>query len=137
MLLTSGRTVSFINTSGPMFDLANDETLHNIIRDIYEEGGIVAGVCHGPAGFVNVKLSNGEYLVKGKRFTGFANTEEETVGLTEVVPFLLEDAAKKNGAVYEKGADWAVHVVVDGNLITGQNPASATKMAEAVHAALI
>ena len=77
----------------------------------------------------DVKI-NGEYLVKGKKVTGFANTEEEAVGLTKVVPFLLEDELQKNGASYSKGADWGAYAVEDGLLITGQNPASSKLVAE-------
>ena len=122
---------------GPMFDLAFDAKSQDIARHIYEKGGVVGGVCHGPAGIVNVKLTNGDYLTKGKKFTGFSNSEEEAVQLTKVVPFLLEDRVKENGGLYEKTADWGVHVVTDGRLVTGQNPASATAMAEAVHQAIL
>ena len=92
----------------------------------------MAAVCHGPAALVNVKLTNGAYLVAGKKVTAFTNTEEEAVGLTAVVPFLLEDHMKNNGAVFERAADWNVHVCVDGNLVTAQNPASAAQMGKAV-----
>ncbi|KAI8912852.1 DJ-1/PfpI family protein [Gorgonomyces haynaldii] len=125
--------VVFPGGHGPMFDLATDQTSQDIVRTIWEQGKVVAGVCHGPAGIVNVKLSDGSYLIKGKHFTGFANTEEEQVKLTKVVPFLLEDQVKQNGGIYEKTADWGVKVVVDGKLVTGQNPASASAMAEQVH----
>ena len=89
----------------------------------------VAFVCHAPAALKNVKV-NGDYLVKGKKVTGFSNTEEEAVGLSDVVPFLLEDALKENGGLYEKGADWQSYVVEDGLLITGQNPASSEETAQ-------
>jgi putative intracellular protease/amidase len=84
----------------------------------------VGAVCHAPAAFVNVRRKDGEYLVKGKRVTGFTNAEEKAVGLAEVVPFLLEDRLKERGGLYRKGADWTPHVEVDGKLVTGQNPAS-------------
>lgn len=116
----------------PMWGLANNKESHDIARDIYENGGVVAAVCHGPAALVNVKLTNGAYLVAGKKVTAFTNTEEDAVGLTAVVPFLLEDHMKNNGAVFERAADWNVHVCVDGNLVTAQNPASAAQMGKAV-----
>lgn len=117
---------------GPVFDLATDTTSTAIARDVYEKGGVVAAVCHGPAALVNVKLSNGEYLISGKRVTGFSNTEEEAVQLTEVVPFLLEDVLKANGGIFEKAENWGAKVVIDGKLVTGQNPASASPLGDAV-----
>jgi putative intracellular protease/amidase len=84
----------------------------------------VAAVCHAPAAFVNVRGKDGEYLVKGKRVTGFTNAEEKAADLTAVVPFLLEDRLKERGGVYSNGANWAPYVQVDGKLMTGQNPAS-------------
>ena len=89
----------------------------------------IAFVCHSPAALKNVKI-DGEYLVKGKTVTGFSNTEEEAVGLSDVVPYLLEDALQANGGTYQKGADWASFVVEDGLLITGQNPASSEDTAK-------
>lgn len=115
---------------GPMWDLVDDTRSHALIREAFESGKFVASVCHGPAGLARVKLSDGSYLVCGKRVSGFTNSEEEAVGLTSVVPFLLEDELKKNGGKYELVADWQPLVVVDGKLITGQNPASAQPMAE-------
>ena len=91
----------------------------------------MAFVCHAPAALKNVKV-DGEYLVKDKKVTGFSNTEEEAVGLSDVVPFLLEDALKENGGHYEKGADWQSYVVEDGLLITGQNPASSEDAAKSL-----
>jgi hypothetical protein len=90
----------------------------------------VGAVCHAPAAFVNVRGNDGEYLVKGKRVTGFANAEEEVVGLTAVVPFLLENRLKERGAISTKAANWAPYVQVDGKLATGQNPASSGPAAE-------
>jgi len=84
----------------------------------------VSAVCHAPAAFVNVRGKVGEYLVKGRRVTGFTNEEEAALGLTEVVPFLLDDLLKARSGVYSKVADWASYVQVDGRLVTGQNPAS-------------
>jgi putative intracellular protease/amidase len=121
-----------------MFDLANDERCQEIVRRVFENGGVIGGVCHGPAGFVNVRLSNGNYLVSGRKVTGFSNDEEAEVKLTEVVPFLLEDKLKENGAIYTKApVNWGEHICGQGtNLITGQNPNSASAVAEAMLASL-
>ena len=114
---------------GPLWDLAEDKNSINLIEAFVKQDKPVSFVCHAPAALKNVKV-DGEYLVKGKTVTGFTNTEEETAGLTDVVPFLVEDALKANGANYEKGADWASYVVEDGLLITGQNPASSEDTAK-------
>ncbi|KAJ1563484.1 hypothetical protein HK405_001866 [Cladochytrium tenue] len=117
-----------------MFDLAIDATSQRLAADVYEAGGVVAAVCHGPAALVNVRLSGGGYLLAGKKATGFSNAEEEVMGLTAAMPFLLETGLKEtSGALYEKAAaDWAPHVAVDGRVVTGQNPASSAPLAEAV-----
>ena len=121
----------------PMFDLAQDETLAHLVSSIYEKGGVVAGICHGPVGLLNAKLSDGQYLVKGKHLTGFSNEEEEDMGLTKEMPFLLEDHIQERGAVYEKAdKPYGEKVVVDGRVITGQNPASAPKFGQAILEAL-
>lgn len=114
---------------GPLWDLAVDLKSIAIIEDFVNSDKPVAFVCHAPAALKNVKV-NGEYLVKDKKVTGFSNTEEAAVGLTDVVPFLLEDALQQNGGLYEKGADWQSYVVEDGLLITGQNPASSEETAQ-------
>jgi putative intracellular protease/amidase len=114
---------------GPLWDLATDENSSALIASFYTNNKPVAFVCHSPAVLKNVKV-NGEYLVKGKKVTGFSNTEEAAVGLTDVVPFLLEDALKADGATYSKVADWNPYAVEDGLLITGQNPASSKLVAE-------
>ena len=114
---------------GPLWDLATDETSIKLIEAFYNHKKPIAFVCHAPAALVNVKAANGEPLVKGKHLTGFSNTEEEAVKLTDVVPFLLEDELTKNGAQYSKGADWASYVKQDGLLITGQNPGSSEEAA--------
>ncbi|WP_366185570.1 type 1 glutamine amidotransferase domain-containing protein [Flavobacterium ovatum] len=114
---------------GPLWDLATDANSAALIADFYSNNKPVAFVCHSPAVLKNVKV-NGEFLVKGKKVTGFSNTEEEAVGLTDVVPFLLEDELQKNGATYSKGEDWHPYAVEDGLLITGQNPASSKLVAE-------
>ena len=117
---------------GAMWDLADNTELANIASKIYENGGIVAGVCHGPAGLVNIKLSNGKYLVDGKKINAFTNEEEAEVKLTNVVPFLLEDKLKERGAKFEKSGLWQNHVVTDQRVITGQNPQSAKSVGEAI-----
>ncbi|MNJ85143.1 Molecular chaperone Hsp31 and glyoxalase 3 [compost metagenome] len=121
---------------GAMWDLPDNSEIAQIAAKIYENNGIVAAVCHGPAGLVNIKLSNGAYLISGKKVNGFSNEEEELVKLTNVVPFLLEDQMKKQGGIYEKSAPWSEHVTVDGRLITGQNPQSAKAVGEAIKKAL-
>jgi len=120
--------VYFPGGHGPMFDLAHHPASLQITREVYEAGGIVGAVCHGTAGIVNLKLSNGTFLVSGKNVTGFSNTEEDAVQKTNFIPFMLEDQLKTNGGNFSKAAtDWAEHVLVDGRLVTGQNPASTTK----------
>lgn len=114
---------------GPLWDLATDANSSALIASFYTNNKPVAFVCHSPGVLKNVKV-NGEFLVKGKKITGFSNTEEAAVGLTNVVPFLLEDALQANGAIYSKVEDWQPYAVEDGLLITGQNPASSKLVAE-------
>jgi putative intracellular protease/amidase len=115
---------------GTMWDFPENPDLAQIAATIYERGGIVGAVCHGPAGLVNVRLSNQEYLVAGKVVSGFTNEEEAAVGLTEVVPFLLEEKLTERGALVEKATNFEAKTVVSERLVTGQNPASATGVAE-------
>ncbi|KAH8922643.1 class I glutamine amidotransferase-like protein [Atractiella rhizophila] len=121
---------------GPVFDLAVDETSKKLITEFWEAGKVVSAVCHGPAVFRNVVLSNGQDIVSEKKLTGYTNSEEAAIGATEKVPFLLEDALAAKGAVFSKVADYQPNVVVDGKFITGQNPASAGPVAEAIVKAL-
>ena len=114
---------------GPLWDLAVDKNSIELIENFVKQDKPVAFVCHAPGALKNVKV-DGEYLVKGKTVTGFTNSEEEAVGLTDVVPFLVEDVLKANGGNYEKAADWEEFVVEDGLLITGQNPASSEEAAK-------
>ncbi|MDY0931100.1 type 1 glutamine amidotransferase domain-containing protein [Chryseobacterium sp. CFBP8996] len=114
---------------GPLWDLAEDKVSQQLIVDFYSSNKPVAFVCHAPGVLKDVKIDS-EYLVKGKNVTGFTNTEEEAVQLTDVVPFLVEDMLKKNGGVYTKIEDWSPYAIVDGRLVTGQNPASSEKVAE-------
>lgn len=115
---------------GTMWDFAQNQKLASIAAQIYENGGIVAAVCHGLAALVNIKLSNGRYLIDGKKLTGFSNAEEEAAELTNIMPFLLESALVERGGIYSKAGLWQKHVVVDERLVTGQNPASAQGVAE-------
>lgn len=120
---------------GPLWDLAVDKNSIELIETFIKQDKPVAFVCHSPAALKNVKV-DGDYLVQGKTVTGFSNTEEEGVQLTDVVPFLLEDALKANGGNYKKGTDWESFVVEDGLLITGQNPASSEEAAKRLLAKL-
>ena len=117
---------------GPLWDLAEDRDSIALVEQLYAAGKPVAAVCHGPAVLRHAKAPDGTPLVRGKAVTGFANSEEAAAGLTNVVPFQVEDALKANGGRYSKAADWADHAVVDGNLITGQNPASSESTARAL-----
>jgi putative intracellular protease/amidase len=116
---------------GPLWDLAEDKNSEALIAAFYSNNKPVGFVCHAPGVLKNVKV-NGEFLVKGKKVTGFSNTEEEAVGLTKIVPFLLEDVLQKNGAIYSKVGDWQPYAVEDGLLITGQNPASSKLVAKKI-----
>lgn len=117
---------------GPLWDLAEDPVSIGLIEAALRSGKPVAAVCHAPGALRHVKGADGEPLVRGKTVTGFTNSEESAAGLTEVVPFLVEDMLKQHGAKYSKGADWSAHVVADGLLITGQNPASSGPAAKAL-----
>jgi putative intracellular protease/amidase len=122
-------TVFYPGGHGPLWDLAEDTHSIALIESFIEAGKPVALVCHAPGVLRHVKASNGRPLVEGKQVAGFTNSEEEAVGLTKVVPFLVEDELKAKGGIYSKGPDWASYVVTDGLLITGQNPASSSEAA--------
>ncbi|MCR4507805.1 type 1 glutamine amidotransferase domain-containing protein [Pseudomonas sp. 32.2.56] len=117
---------------GPLWDLAEDATSIALIERFIALGKPVGAVCHAPGVLRHVKAADGTPLVRGKRVTGFSNSEEEAVALTDVVPFLVEDMLKTHGGVYGRAADWHSHVEVDGLLVTGQNPASSDASAEAL-----
>lgn len=117
---------------GAMWDFANNKTLADIATKIYEQNGIVGAVCHGPAGLVNIKLSNGKYLVDGKKINAFTNEEEVAVGLEKVVPFALETQLIGRGAKFEKSGLWQSRVAVDNRVVTGQNPQSAKAVGEGI-----
>lgn len=121
---------------GPLWDLAEDATSRALIEGAIAADKPVALVCHAPGVLRHVQATDGTPLVKGKKVTGFTNTEEAAVGLTDVVPFLVEDMLTAAGGIYSKTGDWGVHVVRDGLLITGQNPASSAAAAEALVEAL-
>jgi putative intracellular protease/amidase len=121
---------------GPLWDLANDNHSIQLIENFIKQEKPVALVCHAPAALVKVKAADGDPLVHGKLVTGFSNSEEEAVELTDVVPFLLEDELKKLGGLYSKGADWSSYVIKDGLLITGQNPGSSEEAARELLEAL-
>lgn len=132
--------IFFVGGHGPMWDLATDATSHKLINEFYSANKIISAVCHGPAALVNVKLPDGTYLIAGHPVTGFSDTEEDTVGLSSVVPFMLQDKLNEHsGGKYVKAAsDWGEKVVVanGGLLITGQNPASAGPVGKAIYDAI-
>jgi putative intracellular protease/amidase len=117
---------------GPLWDLAEDADSIALIEATYAAGKPIAAVCHAPGVLRHAKSPDGSPLVRGKAVTGYSNTEEAAIGLTKVVPFLVEEILKKNGGNYSRAADWQSHVLTDGNLITGQNPASSEAAAKAV-----
>lgn len=117
---------------GPLWDLSKDKSSIALVETMYAAGKPVAAVCHAPAVLCNANAKDGTPLIKGKSVTGFSNTEEDAVQLTDVVPFLLEDELKAKGAAYSKDEDWHPYAITDGNLITGQNPQSSELVANAV-----
>ncbi|MBU9810720.1 type 1 glutamine amidotransferase domain-containing protein [Rahnella sp. C60] len=117
---------------GPLWDLAEDPHSIALIQAFWAAGKPVSAVCHAPGVLRNVLVEDGTPLLKDKRVTGFSNSEEDAVGLTDIVPFLVEDELKKHGGDYSKAADWRPYSITDGNLITGQNPASSRAVAQAL-----
>ena len=124
--------IHYAGGHGTMWDFPDNQKLAEIAAEIYENNGIVSAVCHGPAGIVNIKLSDGKYLVDGKKINAFTNEEEQAVKLDKVVPFLLESKLTERGAKFEKSDLWQPHVVVDQRVVTGQNPQSAKGVGEAI-----
>ena len=122
--------VYFVGGHGVIWDLANDGTSETIVRTVYENGGVVGAVCHGPAALINVKLTDGKYLVAGKKLTSFTDQEEREIKLENVVPFLTQSELESRGGNFRAVANWKVNVQTDQRLVTGQNPASARKVAE-------
>jgi len=131
------KAIFFAGGHGPMWDCDEDAALMEATKVLYEAGGVVSAVCHGTAGLVNVKLSNGDYLVRGRKVTCFTNAEEHAVQLMEWMPFELETKLTSHRAQFVDGGMWQENVVEDGCIITGQNPQSANKLAEAVVAKII
>lgn len=123
--------VYFVGGHGTMWDFPTSPAVDRVGREVYENGGVVAAVCHGPSALVNITLSDGQPLVAGKRVAGFTNDEEAAVGLTEIVPFLLADELTARGATHIAAANFTENVVADGRLVTGQNPQSAAGVARA------
>jgi putative intracellular protease/amidase len=128
--------VLFAGGHGTMWDFPTDAELARVTREIHDHGGVVAAVCHGPAALVGVTLADGRPLVQGRNVAAFTDSEEAAVGLADVVPFLLQSRLEELGAVHSGAPDFQPHVVTDGRLVTGQNPASAVGVAEAVLARL-
>ena len=124
--------VFYVGGHGPLWDLAEDADSIALIETMYTAGKPVAAVCHGPGVLRHPRRADGQPLVAGKKVTGFTNSEEAAVQLTDVVPFLVEDELKRLGGQYSQLADWQPYAVVDGNLVTGQNPASSVVVAQAV-----
>lgn len=121
---------------GPLWDLANDAASIALIEATTRAGKPLGLVCHAPGALIKARNVNGQPLIAGRKVTGFSNSEEAAVGLTDVVPFLIEDEFQRLGGHYEKGADWHPHIVTDGHLVTGQNPASSEGVAKALLALL-
>jgi putative intracellular protease/amidase len=122
--------ILFAGGHGTMWDFPSATGLTELAGRIYDRGGVVGAVCHGPAALVNVTTADGSYLVDGKQVSAFTNEEEQAVGLSDVVPFALETALIERGADFTKAGVFAEHAVADRRLVTGQNPASATQVAE-------
>lgn len=120
--------VVFVGGHGTMWDFPNNDTVSALGRDVYESGGVVAAVCHGPAALVGMTLPDGTPLVEGKTLAAFTNAEEEAVGLTGTVPFLLQTELENLGATHTSSDNFTEHVEVSERLVTGQNPASATRL---------
>lgn len=114
---------------GTMWDLPESKALGDLLGQAFDKGAVVGAVCHGPAGLLSARLPSGDPLVHGRRVAGFTNSEEDAVGLSDVVPFMLEDQLKAQGGKHQKGPDWQPFAVADGKLVTGQNPASSAEVA--------
>jgi len=130
------QVIMYAGGSGPMWDFPDNKDINRISSAIYENKGIVSAVCHGNAALINIKLSDGKLLIAGKRISAFTNEEEASLGTTEIVPFLLQDKLIERGAIHVYGKAWEENVVVENRLITGQNPASAKKVAQSIIALL-
>lgn len=129
---TNYAAIIYAGGHGAMWDLPNHPDVNKMTAAIYENNGVVAAVCHGPAALTDVKLSNGDYLIAGKQFAAFTNEEEDMIGLTNVMPFLLESKLKEKGGIHVDAGAWSNNAVADQRVVTGQNPASAHKVGELV-----
>lgn len=129
--------IFFAGGHGAMWDFPGNADVQRVTREIYEAGGLVGAVCHGPAALVDITLSNGAHLVTGKNVSAFTDSEERVVQLDDVVPFLLASKLEQRGAHHHAAPDWTAKVVVDGRLITGQNPQSASGVGAALRDALL
>lgn len=130
------KAIFYAGGHGAMWDFPDNASLARIAAEIYEAGGYVAAVCHGPAGLVNIRLNDGSYLINGKRLDSFTNEEERLNGTADVVPFLLQSKLEDNGCIYDTMKPWSDHVVTDGRLVTGQNPQSALTLGQTLLALL-
>lgn len=134
---TKYSAIFFAGGHGAMWDFPTSPDVLRVTRDIYQAGGVVGAVCHGPAALVNVTLSDGAYLVAGKNLSAFTDDEERAVKLEQVVPFLLASTLKQRGALHHPAPDWTAKVVIDGRLVTGQNPQSASGVGAAMRDLLL
>ena len=130
------RAVFFAGGHGAMFDFPDNVGLQKIVTTIYENGGVVGAVCHGPAGLINVRLSDGSPLIKGKKFDCFTNEEEKENGTVPYMPYLLQSELTEKGGIFEGATPWTDHVVEDNRVITGQNPMSALSVGKTILKAL-
>jgi putative intracellular protease/amidase len=124
--------IFFAGGHGTMWDFPTNSDIQRVTRQIFENNGFIGAVCHGPSALLNVTLSDGSYLVDGKKISAFTNSEEQAVQLDGVVPFLLASELSARGAKHQPAPDWSCNVTVDGHLVTGQNPQSATAVGEAL-----
>ena len=128
----SYKAIFYAGGHGAMFDFPDNKSLQEIASAIYTKGGIVSAVCHGPAGLINILLPDGTNLIKGKNFDCFTNAEEEANGTAQFMPFMLQTALEEKGGIFQGAPNWTDHVVVDGRVITGQNPMSALDVGKAI-----
>lgn len=128
--------ILFSGGHGTMWDFPGDESVNKFSSSIYEKGGVVGAVCHGPSALAEVKLSNGKYLIDGKKFAAFTNEEETIAELDKVVPFMLQDKLIERGGIFVEGKPWQANALIDQRVVTGQNPQSAHKVGELIVEAL-
>lgn len=129
--------IFFPGGHGPLWDLPNNPLVHEMVKQLFESDGIISAVCHGPCALVNVQLSNKDYLVRGKKVVSFTNNEEIEMQNTEIVPFSVQTAMSNAHAKFMEMPNWSNNVIIDGNLITGQNPQSAASVGKAVVEAML